>query len=383
MTKRKARSDEFPAKPDPTVNKLLFSSPMQFYGMFDNENFYIHHAFSGLSNEHLRSQQKAIHLANRHYYVLLFQGEPTEKIGNTDRLNDYSPFANTILATFSVFFGKPFYSHGLIERCGLFHAPDMIWQQPLGDISLPPFTDNPRKNAGLPLNFTECKTMLALCDNSSNCGEKVAKLFHMGAHLYLRALKSYHQDPDSAYLDLVSCGEIISAFFAKVKYSDKQLFSEEILKTFEHLKGKGVETRFINLIRSQNRSIKKRFVLAINGLLNSRFFQNHETMDQPSSVPKNRIEDLLERTYDLRSERTHTGLDIRTYVKPFAGDELARHGTGHKTRDTKYSMQCLSFTGLERITRFALLSLLHNHGGVRVHSDLQLDPPPSGAASAG
>lgn len=361
-------ADTFPVKSDASLNKLLFSSPMQFGGTFENQIFYIHHAFPGSENPGLRGQQKIRNSATRYYYVLLFQAEPLTPIGKISIVNDYTYFAQEIIASLSVFFGKQFDNHGLIERAGMFEVPDMSRARPLRDIELAPFNEKFRSNAGVDLNFTKSQPILKLFEINSGIDERLKDLFRLGARLYLRSLKTFHDDIESAYLDLVVCGEIISGYFDD--YNDEQKYDEALRNTFARLDAAGIELEHISRIKSRVYSVKRRFNLGIQRLLNESFFQKLEALYPHDAISKEKISALIQTTYDIRSDHTHNGTHIG-YVGPNFGSELSTR-QNYKDGKIAYGNRCLSYLGLERLIRFCLLSLLHR-GGLPIHPDLTPD----------
>lgn len=357
---------------DDSLNKVLFSSPMHFAGLFDTESFLVTHAFPGTGNTVLLNQQQVRNSASRYYYIMMFRAEPDEELGRTRMVKDYSHFAKSIIAVMSVYFGKQFDFHGIIEHAGMFNIPIMYNAIPITDMELGAFDDHPRTSISIDLNFTKCAPIFSLFQDTTPIDIHLFKVFVAAARLYLRALQSYHQDIENAYIDLVVCGEMISGYFKD--YTKEELYDKELNDITDAMASSGLSEKHISIIKRRIYQVKKTFKAGIKRLLNNSFFEKSDAPYPHSSLKSEQLDQSLSATYDLRSDHTHNGIYFAPYARPFDRSDLCMSSLSDKKRDNKYCHKALSFSGLERMIRFCLLRMLQN-GGLELHEDLKTSQP--------
>jgi hypothetical protein len=357
---------------DDSLNKVLFSSPMHFAGLFDTENFLVTHAFPGTENSALWNQQQARNSASRYYYIMMFRAEPYEEFEKTRLVKDYSYLAKSIIAVMSVYFGKQFDFHGIIEHAGMFNVPTMYNAIPITDVNLGAFDNHPRTNVSIDLNFTKCRPIFSIFQDTRPIDEHLFRVFVAAARLYLRALQSYHQDIENAYLDLVVCGEMISGSIKK--YTEAELYDKELSDITGAMASSGLSEKHISIIKNRIHQVKKTFKAGIKRLLNDSFFEKSDAPYPHYSLKSEQLDQALSATYDLRSDHTHNGIYFAPYARPLERSDLCMSSLSDKKLDNKYCHKALSFSGLERMIRFCLLRMLQN-GGLELHEDLEASQP--------
>lgn len=137
--------------------------------------------------------------------------------------------------------------------------------------------------------------------------------------------------PEVAFLDLITCGEMLSNFF---EYNKDNLL------------------------------VKRRFVKTIRNLLNPYFFQQTETTI--GILNESDISDRIEAAYDLRSYYVHSGVNFGGWVRAC---RLSNSGRVVGVPDIKdkelkkiLDKSPTTFSGLERIMRYCLLRFIHLYG---------------------
>src|SRR5262249_42718028 len=145
--------------------------------------------------------------------------------GDRKHWPDHTYAINHFLVCLAVYFGKQFDNHGLIESHGHVQVPNMNNIEPTAWPKLGPYTDAPRADLGIALNFTQIEPILRVF--SPNASPALVDTFFTAGRLYSRALRSCHSDPEGAYVDLVMCGEILSQFR---KFDDEEALYDQQLK---------------------------------------------------------------------------------------------------------------------------------------------------------
>ncbi|MGE8501437.1 MAG: hypothetical protein ACN6P1_04290 [Pseudomonas sp.] len=345
-------------RPDPTVQKLLISSPSSFVGEFENDFLLVTHAWPDRSTRRLRTSHSE-GPASRSAYIVAFKTEPHE-IKPGVMVPDYSAVGPMICAYFSVLFGKRFDFHGLIEGSGYFNIPAMSEYYSLSDHKLSHNSHVPRKGVSIPLNLIEVERLLPLLTvNALDAG--VVRVFQFAARFYLQALQTYESDAEVAYLHLITSAEIISN---SSFYDERELLDKEIIEALERISSEldGGE-RIARAIRSRLYSVRRRFVKTLTGLLSEPFFQGYETDEGWMALRKDCISRRLLAAYDLRSKYVHAGTDFGTWVSSGGRWEVQMGKPVVEDKEfAKLLHRAPTFMGMERVLRYALLHYLHRSG---------------------
>lgn len=362
-------------RPDKDMNKCLISSPVSIVNEYDEFDFLITPAFPNRNDATLQlTQRKAIFLS-RYYYICAFRIESPELYPGVV-FEDYHHIGNFISIALSVFYGKRFDNHGLIESHGIFSMPIMN-DVPFG-MRYYYFGSNnqqPRKDLSIELDFSNCKSIINFLIKTPN--NKLKKTFLTAGKFYLSSLQSVDTDMEKAFLDLVTAGEILSNFREYSEYEKDELYDENLKKVFENLRQNNVNQKDIKIIKNRLYQVKTRFIRELKNLLNQKFFDNTENLDGSSKLTLENIETSLKAVYDLRSRYVHTGIDFGHWLIPYQWcmNEFLPSGRVIDVDDKelkKILFKVPTYIGLERIIRFALLRLLHVND-VYIHTELDND----------
>jgi hypothetical protein len=225
--------------------------------------------------------------------------------------------------------------------------------------ALGPNNHDPRVDLSIPLNLTECQKIAALLRGEYE-DRAFLDRFYAAARYYRRSLQVFDAEPDVAYLDLVTCGEILANHY---EYADTDLYDEKTIELLEWLESKAGEgAPQAKFLRGSLRQVKKRYILTIRRLLNDYFFQNHESKDAFLAISKDRIEESIKATYDLRSRFVHTGVDLSRFLIPSFQNEIQMPWLISDEKLMNLVAKSLSFKGLERVMRYCLIRFVHTHG---------------------
>jgi len=171
--------------------------------------------------------------------------------------------------------------------------------------------------------------------------------------------------PELAYLDLVSCGEVISNGRA---VSNDALYDDELKQIFRRIENEVTDgDQMVSTIKSRLYQVRRRFALTIKGLLDDYFFSHHEAINQSVALKLDSTEDALKAAYDLRSRYVHTGVRFGTCVMPHR-TMLSEIQLGEPVLDDtelkKALIKAPNLLGMERIMRYALLKVSMEAGAV-------------------
>ncbi|WP_041739921.1 HEPN domain-containing protein [Calothrix sp. PCC 6303] len=318
----------------------------------------------------LRVTQREENPFSRYYYVCVFRIDPP-KLCEGVVVPDHSHVGNLISIALSIFYGKRFDNHGVIESHGRFSMPLLNEVAPAMQYYY--FGSNnhqPRKNLGIELDLRNCKSIINFLTKKPN--DQLKQTFFTAGKFYLSSLQSVDTDMERAFLDLVTCGEILSNYF---QYSEDEIYDSRLKEMFERLAKIDANPKDIDLIRSRLYQVKARFNLTFKKLLNRNFFDRTESLDESTKLTSENIETCIKAVYDLRSRYVHTGIDFGHWLVPHRAfmNEIR---LGIPVVDDKELRKILSrvptYIGLERAVRFALLRLLHINS-VYIHAELDND----------
>lgn len=364
-------------KPDPKVCKVLLSSPNKLTGFYNQEDLIIEPVppnsmgiYSFQNNRFDISNSE--NLIGRYHYMLVFDFVPLEN-EKSIIIPDYSHIGDYICIALSVLYGKRFDNHGMIEGSGFFwmpHYEDLVTFSPRR--YYPVYSDFPRKDISINLDLKECSSIVNFTVNGKD--EKLYRYFFKAAKFYLSSIKSIYSDLDKAYLDLITCGEILSSFY---EYSEEEIYDADLSQLLERLASSGISTKDLSSVKKRLYQVKRKFFLTLKKLINESFFLNTESRVEDAKFTKENIDRSIKAAYDLRSQYVHTGFEFKNWIEVYAGSEyylsevqLPGLTPIVENKDTKKLIEKVpTYVGLERIIRFALLRFLHTNG-IYIHSDL-------------
>jgi hypothetical protein len=353
------------AKLSKVIHKGLLSSPARFVGAYEDDTILLTHAWPSLSDPTQVARMATHNENSRHYYVLAFE-TPPQKIAPGVLLDDWTWVLRFATVALSIFFGKAFDTHGLIEGGGMFHVPEIktsITPYP----QFPPYNDDPRVDVAGDLNFARCGWLTRWLTSTSDAMRSV----NTAGKYYLRALRSFGHDATSAYVDLVMAGEILTDRHAM---SEEELYDAELRAVLDKLTPKEA-----NLIKKRLFQVRRKFAAGLHSHLNAGFFRRTEAkgpLAERSRLVDTDIEKRLKAAYDVRSQYVHAGRNFGGHphsMQDWRNEiQIGKPVTGSDALDDGL-WWAPTFLGLERVIRFGLLRVVHKEIGP-LHSDLDDDP---------
>lgn len=342
-------STQNPLIPNRDVYKFLFSSPSGFYGRLISNDVCIVEAHSSSSASRDSSRNRASFILS--FLVENQEPEPGLIIPN------YSFIAERICSCLSVLYGKRIDCHGMTESYGFFMIPDFSSYSSLSDPQLPINSKKPRSHFSIDLDISAASIVIDYITNTSIKPEIRTKI-DTAFRFYMLAIQSYESDPEIAYLNLITCGEVISSLF---EFDVEQLLDEDLKSVLSQIEEKLERgKRKANLIKSRISGIKKSFTLSLLSLIDSDFFDRRTNLYDKNSFTKDNVEGYIKSAYDLRSKYVHTGVHFGSWIIYNPGHKDFQHGSPHiKNRElAKTLANSPSLQGLERIIRYCLLNYM-------------------------
>jgi len=345
-------------KPKENIHKFLFSTPTRFVGEFSSENLLISHAWPDLMSPYGPRSLLNESPIYRTYFVIVVNIENPKK--KSIIVPNYHPFGDLIAICMSVLFGKRIDHHGLLETQGHFCLPTNTQPTPIGLVNVGPYNHTPRKDLDIELNFEKFKLIEPILLKDNN--DKAVNILIASGSFYLRAIQLIEDQPEMAFVDLVTAGEILSNYF---DFTDEELFDDSIKKLINEIHGCHQEPdKAVKLIKSRLFQVRRKYSLTLTSLLNKNFFSKTESPEKLASLSEDKIDQRIKASYDLRSLYVHTGLKFGNWI-------TALYHHGHETiigdpvvEDKDYQKLLKltpTFGGLERIIRYCLLSFIHKH----------------------
>jgi hypothetical protein len=359
------------------IHRLLISTTSRLVGEYDSPDTAITHAWP---DTFPRSAQPYFGLNEnphcRNYFVLSRAIEdPAEGEGQVSPVPNQRGYGDQFCVALSLLFGKRFDNHGFIVSHGFYGVPDFSLVRPTTYYTAGPNSHKPRVDLEIPLNLEQFAKVAALFTSGSLHPRFRHVLFAAG-RFYLRSLQVFDFEPEFAYLDLVTCGEILANYY---KFLDQELYDEDTRNTFDHIaqemqKGDRVVRKF----KGRMRQIKRAYTLTITRLVTDAFFDRTESNEAVYGFKKVDFEKRIKAAYDLRSQYVHTGVDFGRWMAPH-GNLMNEVQVGEPVVEDEGLSAALKlaplYYGMERVMRYCLLRFIHLHG---VRIDDRLDgPPPS------
>ena len=354
-------------RPDRTVQKLLISSTSRFVGEYESESLFITHAWQhGMLNGSTGMSENPY---CRNYYVAVFKTSPIEKKAGVV-IPDYAYVGELLCIYLSILFGKRFDNHGVMEGSGHFSLPNLGTNRPIALSRIGSNNHLPRKDLGIELNLDKVKLIEKIL-HTEEVAEDVKNIIISAGRFYLRSLRIFEEEPELAFLDLITCGEILSNYH---QYSDEELFDEKLITIFKQIESKIDRGESVSSnLKQRLFQVKRKYTLTICNLLNDYFFTNSESTESFTSLSHDNIEQRVKASYDLRSLYVHTGVSFGSWLFPnFSMEEEIHIGTpvGLTPELTKLIVRTPTFVGMERIMRFCLLRFIHLYSGITIDSRL-------------
>ncbi len=349
--------------PDERIQKILISATARFVGEFSTPDLLITHAWPASYTGRRRDWFNETSPLARTAFVLAFRTKATLKEAGIV-IPNYEPAGHIVASVLSVLFGKRFDVHGPYEMSGSFVVPDLSQFSIPNNCKLPHNGQGLRADHPVSLELSNARHLAALILSDHPDGPGQAA-FLGAARFYLRALQSVEDDPEVAYLHLITAGEIIANHkpFVEAEHVDADTLKALTRIETEMEGGKKVA----GLLRGKVRGIKRRFVSAITSYIQADFFDRRESERAFGTFKAERFKKHVEAAYDLRSRYVHTGEPFGSWIAP--GYENAEVQLGKPVVSDRAFADILynapTFVGLERVIRYALLGF-----SVELGSDL-------------
>jgi hypothetical protein len=349
-------------QPSSSIQKGIVSTPTFFVGEYESADVLLTHAWPNFT-DHSALRRWEEGPASRSAYIFSWLTEPHET-GLGTKLPDHFPCLDIATSYLSLLFGKRFDSHGLIQGAGLYHIPDLSHYGILVNPKLPTNSRKPRVDWMIPLDLSEVSRIAPLL--SDDCHDTAfIRTFQGAARFYSRALQSYEQDPEIAYLHLISVGEMLSGF---TKFQKSELLDDTSRQYLQNIRkdldnGPKIAAHFEGKLLF----VKKRFVETLRRLIKPGFFDRTEAAMQGRFQPEtfNRV---IGAAYDLRSKYVHEGIEFGSLASFRIGGEeteviLVKNNAILADKALSKIFDCApTLHGLERIMRCCLLSFAAQHG---------------------
>lgn len=322
-------------RPAKHTQKLLISTTSRFVGEYVHDRLLLTHSWE-IGNMQ-DSLQENPHCKN--YYVVAFDTSAWGEKGELDyEYLDYDPYGELICTYLSVLFGKRFDYNGLIEANGMFYRPRLETGAPLWYPTMTINSHRPRSDVSIALNLANVKMLQPILVD--DIGGRAIEIASAAGEFYSRSLRTFEIDPDMAFLDLVTCGEILANYY---EYTDEEIYDERLRTYFQEIEARLEKgTEISTEIKSRLYQVRRRFSLTLTKLLKDDFFDRPEGTRKFVCLHKDSIERRIKAAYDLRSRYVHEGQRFGQWLRPHCGlwdDE----------RDSTGSSSC-RFKGLSETT---------------------------------
>lgn len=343
-----------------SVHKILISSSARFTGEFHSEDICLDLCFpTDVGFIHTLNE----HPANRTFIVVsLFHEHDGSMI-----LPDLYESGDHICSLLSVLFGKEFKSHGLLESNGNFRLP--IIENSFNTYYLhPQYNHNVRADLNIPLNLGRFELIAPLLRNREGDAEfsDFQHIIFAALMFYKRSLNIYLEEKELAFLDLITCGEILSNLDSE-RYSDEELYDPDLLSAFQRISTLEGGDAIVRSLKNRLYQVKRKFTYGLLKLLNDNFFENTEVLNPEmdnAKLSRDNIETTLRSAYDLRSIYVHSGIDFGKYIESesrFSNERVMGTPQHQNTSLMRVLRNVPTFLGLERVLRFTLLKAIHEH----------------------
>lgn len=361
-----------PLSAEPSVQKVLLSSPARVVGEYRTPGFIVMHAWphSRSRDSYFRRDEGPL---SRNAFVFAFEAAQPEPAPGVV-IPDYSGGAEMIASYLCLLYGKRFDSHGLFESNGYFQVPDLSeYSQPSWPW-LPHNSHAERPDLGVTLNLRECARLLPVLTGAAP--REPALAFQAGCRFYMRALQACERDPEVAFLHLVTVGELLAA---QQRYEKSDLLDADGVALLTAIRGLPNGDSLARRVQARMLQIKRGFVRALTELVDDDFFQTREARDEYEALKRETYQATLAAAYDLRSKYVHVGMPFGVWVSSTSPMRLAEVHVGRPVVDdeefAKLLQQAPTLLGLERIVRYCLFRFGENAGVLApgdpsiVHSD--------------
>ena len=328
-------------EPRKNIHKAIISTPSRIVGEYSNQSTLITPAIplgKATIGYDIRNSRSVYVVAtkDRSYPVVM----------------DYSSKAELICSYLSLVYGKRFDYHGLIEHDGFYHMPNFSRFDERFDLELPFNSHAQRKCFPFSTDLTNFCFMEKMM-SGKGISKEFLYLFNAACKLYMQALRNAENEDETAYLNLVMAGEILS--------------QHEMPK------------------RKKSTSKKEKFTTALSELVDDKFFSSTESnvydkLHGFGFFERNGADFKrhMRSAYELRNKYVHSGIPFGKWIRPYNTCKDIHTGTPVVDDDIRQIVpgyaeiikNAPTFIGLERTIRHCLLKMLEN-------SDYSIQPNPT------
>jgi hypothetical protein len=347
-------------RPAENIARFLMSTPSRLVGELECPGLLLTHAFPGvLQSTQWQTQISEGPYSRSHYVISTSLDESKNQSELFTRPLKFEPDMITDLA--SLWFGKRFDLHGPIEKMGLFWMPYGTESMPTRMYFLGAYNHKPRKDLQVPLKLDQLSVPVKLF--STKKPRSILGAFWKAASFYARSLRAYEDEPEVAFLDLISALEIIAS---ELDFSDDVLYDPQTLKDLKTIEanvpgGAKVAQR----IKSRLFQIRRQVVESAVELTNDTFFKGSESREANFALTKERLRSAVRAAYDVRSLYVHTGARFSIWVDPHGAmlNEMVLGKPVLQSAEKELAdplSKMPTFLGLERLVRFMILRFAHS-----------------------
>jgi hypothetical protein len=225
---------------------------------------------------------------------------------------NYNFFGDQVCAVLSILYVKRFDNHGFLVSHGMFYVPEFNEGAPTNYFNAAPYNHQPRKDGGVPLELQRFASVAPIFTEES-MEENFKSILLAASRFYLRSLQAFDQEPEAAYLDLITCGEILANFY---EYTPDQRLDENTKQLLAKVEKCEDGADLVHKLQGKLRQIKQCYTLTLIHLLTDIFFTGSECTMEAGVLEKDGIEKRLKASYDLRSKYIHTGINFGHHMIP-------------------------------------------------------------------
>ena len=345
-------------KPDKTVQKILISTTSRMTGEYESEGLVITHAWPSVYDSSATARMLETPLS-RSGLMITFEIPSEERPSII--VPNYTPTGENICAYLSVLFGKRFDCHGLVEANGSYQIPDLTAYSRICDPELPYNSHEERSCFPVPLEISQISSIERVFFADSTIDETLRSKLDAICKFYMQALQNAEYDPEVAYLNLITAGEILSSFF---RYPKEEMLDKRTIEDLNIVKNEIEDgEKIAKRISKRLTSVKKSFVKSLCSLLDDSFYMTAEAEKNFGHFSSADIEKHIGAAYDLRSIYLHTGISFGKWIEPSRGHKDLQLGKPivDDKKFAKILRKAPKFAGLERLIRYCTLKFMSSH----------------------
>lgn len=352
-------------RPQEILQRLLVSTTSRLYGEFASEGVLVSHAWPP-THDTQASARIVPGPNSRSTYIFSFETPPQLHTPGVV-VPYYGPTGNTFCAYLAALFGKRFDNHGAIQSSGIFYVPSFSVFGSMCIAALPQNTHHVRADFPIPLNLTELRRLEPLWNGGSSTDPGAHQAFEGACLFYLRALQTAEDDPEVAYLHLITTGEILAGAH---EVDESDLLDDDLQRAFEEItKHVPKGDRVVRMLSRRLGQITRRYARLFTDYVDESFFERREASEPYEALSSESFRTAITAAYHLRSAFVHSGARFGSWVSA----SWLRNGEvqlGQPVIDDPELQKAVSraptLVGLERVTRYVLLRFAEKRLGLNL-----------------